>query len=112
MRGMALLSFLITGWLTVAAFGMHQKHPEQISMAPVFVLGAVALISIGVAVFGKPGVNARQRGRDRSGLHNVCAACGHTGSRRNPLTLSDSGSRICESHVLDPDSGFHGRSRQ
>jgi hypothetical protein len=107
MRGKALLTFLIFGSLTVVAVGMHQKNPEEIGLAPALVLGAVAVLSLSVAVFLKAGlnaaVNAAQRRRDRDGLSNVCAACGHDGTRKNPLTLSDDGYRICTSHVLDPD---------
>jgi hypothetical protein len=110
MAGKALLAFLVTATLAVVAFSMHAKHPEQISLTPALMLGAVALISLAVASFGKPGVNARQRDRDRNGLRNVCAGCGHAGGRNNPLTVVD-GYRICESHVSDPDSGFHGHGR-
>jgi hypothetical protein len=106
-RGKALLAFLITSWLTVATFGMHQKQPEQIGLAPAVVLGAVALASIGVAVFGKSGVNANQRERDRIGLGNLCAACGNAEGRKNPFALSDDGYRICASHLTDPSSGLY-----
>ena len=112
MRGKALLAFLITGCLTVAAFGMHQRHPEQIGLTPMLALGAVALISLGVAVWGKPSVNANQRERDRIGLGNLCAACGSAESRKNPLTLDFDGYRICASHITDPNSGLYGRGQR
>jgi hypothetical protein len=112
MRGKALLAFLITAALTVVAFAMHQKNPDQVSMTPALMLGAVALLSLVVVGFAKPSVNASQRERDRRGLHNICAACGHAERWSDPLTLTDDGYRICTSHVLDPDSGFYGRGRR
>jgi hypothetical protein len=106
-RGKALLAFLITSWLTVATFGMHQKQPEQIGLAPMLVLAGVALLSLAVAIFGRPGVNADQRERDRIGLGSLCAACGQGESRKNPFSLTQDGYRVCASHIADPDSGLY-----
>lgn len=107
MAGKALLAFLITATLTVVAFNMHHKHPEQIGLAPTLVLGAVALLSLAVAIFGRPGVNADQRERDRIGLGSLCAACGQGESRKNPFGLTQDGYRVCASHIADPDSGLY-----
>lgn len=106
MKGKALLAFLIAGVLAIVAFGMHQKHPEQISLAPVLVLGAVALLSIIVAARGTS-VNADQRERDRVGLGHLCAACGTGETRKNPLALTQDGYRVCASHLTDPNSGLY-----
>jgi hypothetical protein len=52
-------------------------------------------------------VHRDQKKRDRTGRGNICAACGHSGTRRNPLSLTDTGFRIHESHFTDPYSGFY-----
>lgn len=123
MAGKALLAFLITATLTVVAFSMHHKHPEQISFAQVLVLAAVALLSLAVAIFGKSGVNAGQQERDhvavekgvhrvqqerdRTGRGHLCNACGHSETPKNPLVLTKTGFRIHRSHFSDLlHSGF------
>lgn len=48
---------------------------------------------------------AAQLDRDRNGLANVCAACGHDDEMR-PLTVVD-GMRIHVDHLHDPNSGYY-----
>ena len=52
--------------------------------------------------------NPRQETRDRAGLRDSCAACGHAGTARDPLVLDGDGYRVHVSHALDPDSGYYG----
>jgi uncharacterized membrane protein len=75
MQGKALLAFVIAASLAVVAFNMHHKHPEQVSMAPTLVLGAIALLGLIVAMRSDT-ISPCQRERDRAGLRNVCGACG------------------------------------
>lgn len=57
-------------------------------------------------------INHTQQQRDHAGLRDVCSACGHSTSLRNPLVLSDDGYRIHKSHTTDPSNGFYGRHQE
>lgn len=52
-------------------------------------------------------IDGRQLDRDHRGLRNVCGACGHEGTTKNPLVVADDGMRIHRSHTEDPRSGYY-----
>lgn len=56
-------------------------------------------------------INARQQARDHNGQRNICAACGHDGTTRDPLVLADDGFRVHRSHTTDPSSGLYGTAQ-
>jgi hypothetical protein len=57
---------------------------------------------------GSPGwISATQFERDHNGQRNICAACGHNGSKANPLVVDEDGSRIHTSHTTDQNSGYY-----
>jgi hypothetical protein len=53
-------------------------------------------------------INSRQQKRDHNGQRNTCAACGHDGTSRDPLVLTNDGFRVHRSHTADPQSGLYG----
>jgi hypothetical protein len=57
-------------------------------------------------------VCASQQERDHRGLRDVCAACGHDGTDRDPLTLDDEGYRVHRSHTTDHTSGLYYREQK
>ena len=54
-------------------------------------------------------ISSEQQARDHKGLRNICGACGHPGTAKNQLGLSNCGSRIHMSHFNDPNDGFYGQ---
>ena len=54
-------------------------------------------------------ISTAQQKRDHAGQRNICAACGHPGTRLNPLELDDEGYRVHRRHLNDPASGLYGR---
>lgn len=56
-------------------------------------------------------INVAQQRRDHNGQRDICAACGHDGTGRDPLVLADDGFRVHRSHTTDPRSGYRGRSQ-
>lgn len=57
-------------------------------------------------------ISTAQQERDHHGLRDVCAACGHDFSPRNPEVLSHNGFRIHRSHTTDPTDGFYGKKQE
>ncbi|MBE1580401.1 hypothetical protein ACFORH_43450 [Amycolatopsis roodepoortensis] len=53
-------------------------------------------------------ISTRQQDRDHNGQRNDCGACGHEGTAEDPLVLTDTGSRVHNSHITDPGSGLYG----
>lgn len=53
-------------------------------------------------------ISKTQQERDHNGRRNDCGACGQEGTDGNPLVLTDTGSRVHESHTTDPVSGLYG----
>lgn len=58
-----------------------------------------------------PFISTDQQKRDHAGLRDICAACGHPGTRLNPLELTEWGSRVHRRHLDDPASGLYGRQQ-
>jgi hypothetical protein len=56
-------------------------------------------------------ISKEQQERDHKGLRDVCAADGRDGSTKDPLGLTDTGSRIHERHFTDPGNGWFGRKQ-
>ena len=56
-------------------------------------------------------INGQQFERDHNGQRNICAACGHEGTDANRLRLDDEGYRVHTSHLVDVNSGLHGRQQ-
>lgn len=52
-------------------------------------------------------ISSRQQARDHNGQRNMCSACGHDGTTRDPLVLDEDGFRIHRSHATDPRSGYY-----
>jgi hypothetical protein len=57
-------------------------------------------------------INRRQQERDHSGQRDTCAGCGHKGTDRDPLSLSDEGFRTHRRHFTDENSGYYGREQK
>ena len=56
-------------------------------------------------------IHVRQQQRDHIGQRNICAACGHDGTTRDPLVLTDNGFRVHQSHTADPRDGLYGTAQ-
>jgi hypothetical protein len=52
-------------------------------------------------------INAAQQRRDHNGQRDICAACGHNGTSRDPLVKATDGYRVHRSHTTDPRNGYY-----
>ena len=56
-------------------------------------------------------IHVRQHQRDHQGQRNTCSACGHDGTSRDPLVLTNDGFRVHQSHTTDPRDGLYGKEQ-
>ncbi|WP_458089447.1 hypothetical protein [Streptomyces malaysiensis] len=56
-------------------------------------------------------INSRQQTRDHAGQRNICAACGHDGTSRDPLINNTDGFRVHRSHTTDQRHGLYGTAQ-
>lgn len=52
-------------------------------------------------------ISPGQQRRDHNGKRNICAACGHDGTTKDPLIKAMDGFRVHRSHTTDPRSGYY-----
>lgn len=57
-------------------------------------------------------ISKDQQERDHRGLRNVCATDGRDASAKDPLSVSDTGSRLHKRHFSDKDNGWFGREQK
>lgn len=57
-------------------------------------------------------ISGAQQKRDHNGQRNICAACGHEGTTRNPLVKTTDGARIHRSHTTDRKSGYYNQEQR
>lgn len=57
-------------------------------------------------------INTTQQARDHNGQRNICAACGHDGTKADPLVKTLDGHRIHRNHTTDPRSGYYRQAQE
>lgn len=57
-------------------------------------------------------ISEQQQKSDHRGGRNICAACGHPGTKTNPLDLDDEGFRVHANHLDNPKSGLYGHRQR